>query len=379
MPAFPLMRADAIKKYRVIMFGTGFVGHFSLRAIIEHPELELVGVWVHSPEKIGMDAGDIAGTRRAGIIATNSIDELLALKADCVCSGAGGNDREAWITDVHCRFLEAGLDIVSASIVGMGHPPSYPKRDLMKRIEDAAIRGKATFVTSGLDPGFSSDFALNLASVSQYWRSIRVQEITDYSTYLPRETEHLLGAILGFGRPMDYQPLMFTPGRLFDVWGGPSVTLMANALGLKLDDVREIFWRHPADETFDVPGYGTIKKGTQEAYRFEVQGIVEGRPAIVFEHITRMRKGSARQWTEGEFGEGYYVQIDGDPAIRSYVCFTGPRGDYQYGAILATAAKLVNAIPAVCKAPPGAISMPMDLPVITGRGLYRPDTPYRSN
>ena len=58
-----------MKKLRVAQFGTGFVGHFALRAILEHPELELVGVWVHGEKKEGLHAGELAGTKRRAVSA----------------------------------------------------------------------------------------------------------------------------------------------------------------------------------------------------------------------------------------------------------------------------------------------------------------------
>jgi len=357
--------------YRVIQFGTGFVGHFALRAIIEHPELELVGVWVHSASKVGMDAGEIAGTAQTGIKATNDMEELLALNADCMCSAAGGDGREEWMADVHARFLARGMNIVSSSIVGMTHPSAHPDKALFRKLESAAKRGRASYFTSGIEPGFMSDtLPLTLSGISQYWRSIRVQEILDYSTYIPSEAEKILGDILGFGRSMAYQPILFTSGRLRYVWGGP-VTLMAQSLGVQLDEIREVTWRHPAVETYEVEGMGTIERGTADAYRFELQGIVEGREAIVLEHVTRLRSESAPQWPRGEFGDGYYVYVDGDPNIKCHVTCTGPDGDPHQGGILATGTRLVNAIPAVCAAKPGMISA-LDLPLTVGSGLYRP-------
>lgn len=358
--------------YRVAQFGTGFVGHFALRSIIEHPELELAGVWVHSQDKVGKDAGELAGLNtRTGILATNSIDEIIALKPDCICSAAGGDQRWPWMTDVHCRFLEAGIAVVSSSIVGMIDPDGQPDREMVARIDAAAKKGGVAYFTSGVEPGFMSDtLPLTLSGVSQYWSSIRVQEILDYSTYIPREAEKIMGDVLGFGRPMDYEPLLFRKGALTAVWSGP-VTLMARGLGVKLDEVREKVWRHPAPDSFDVPGLGRIEKGTQEAYRFEVQGIVDGREAIVLEHITRLRPDSAPQWSKGEYGDGYYVYIDGDPNLFCHVKCRGPDGDHHLGGILVTATRLVNAIPAVMKARPGVISA-IDLPQIFGRNLYRP-------
>lgn len=360
-----------MKKLRVIQFGTGFVGHFALRAIIEHPDLELVGVWVYSDKKVGMDAGDIAGTRKTGIRATNDIGELLALKADCLSSGAGGDGREQWMADAHCRFLVAGTNIVSTSIVGMVDPQAHPDKALVTQLDDAARKGKVSYFTSGIEPGFMSDtLPLTLTGISQYWRSIRVQEVLDYSTYIPSEVDKLMGDVLGFGRPMDYQPILFAPGRLTYVWGGP-VSLTARGLGVKLDEIREKVWRHPASETYDVKGFGTVKKGTADAFRFEVQGIVDGREAIVLEHVTRLRTDTAPQWSQGEFGAGYYVYVDGDPKMKCHMSCVGPDGDHHSGGILATGTRIVNAIPAVCAAQPGVISA-LDLPPLMGRGLYRP-------
>jgi len=274
---------------RVVQFGTGFVGHFALRAIIEHPDLELVGVWVHSDEKVGLDAGEIAGTPATGIRATQDLDSLLALAPDCICSAAGGDGREEWMTEAHARMLEAGINVVSSSIVGMVDPASHPDRVLSERLNAAGRKGGVSYFTSGIEPGFMSDtLPLTLSGISQHWQSIRVREILDYSTYIPSEAEKIMGDILGFGRPMDEQPILFTPGRLTYVWGGP-VTLVARGLGVELDEVREVTERYPASERFEVDGLGTIEAGTAEALRFELQGMIDGRAAIVLEHITRLR------------------------------------------------------------------------------------------
>ncbi|AMN47922.1 4-hydroxy-tetrahydrodipicolinate reductase [Steroidobacter denitrificans] len=364
--------ASSTRKTRVIQFGTGFVGHFALRAIIEHPELELAGVWVHDPSKVGRDAGELAGLDiGTGIRATDSIDDLLGLQVDCLSSAAGGDGREQWMAEVHCRFLEAGTNVVSSSIVGMVDPLAHPDKGLVKQLDEAAIRGGASYFTSGIEPGFMSDtLPLTITGISQYWRSIRVQEILDYSTYLPNETEKIMGDVLGFGRPMSYQPILFAPGRLTYVWGGP-VSLVARGLGVVLDRIEERVWRHPAERTYEVKGLGRIEKGTADAFRFQLCGLVEGREAIVLEHITRLRPDTAPQWPQGEYGPGYYVDVDGDPRMRCHMICVGPDDDHHSGGILATGTRLVNAIPAVCAAKPGVISA-LDLPLLSGRGLYRP-------
>src|SRR5262249_11070353 len=116
---------------------------------------------------------------------------------------------------------------------------------------------------------------------------------------------------------------------------------------------------------------------------FELAGIVDGRPAIVLEHVTRLRPDTAPQWPAGEHGPGYYVEVEGDPRIRCHLSCVGPDGDHHSGGILVTATRIVNAIPAVCAAtrsatafpavgagPPGAL-WALELRVLGGRGLSR--------
>jgi len=356
---------------RVVQFGTGFVGGLALRTIIERRDLELVGVWVSNPAKVGRDAAELAGlSARTGIRATDSIDEIIALKPDVICSGAGGDNRERWMTDVHCRFLEAGIDVVSTSIVGMIDPVECPDREMVEKLDAAAKRGGSTYYTSGIEPGFMSDaLPILLTGISSYWHSIRIQEILDYSTYRPSEIEKIMGDILGFGRPLDYEPYLFRGGRLKQVWSGP-LTLIARACGLKFDEIEERSWRHAATENYEIPGFTRIEKNTSEAFRFEIAGRIAGRDVVVIEHLTRLRTEAAPQWSQGQSGPGYYVHIDGDPNLSCHIGCVGRDGDEQTGAILATAMRVVNAIPAVLAARPGVISM-LDLPAFASCGGYR--------
>lgn len=362
-----------MEKLKVVVLGTGFVGHFALRAVIENPKFELVGAWVHYPEKVGKDAGDFAGTPKTGVLATNDVEALLASDADCAIFCTAGNGYEDWTVATQARFLEAGINVVSSAMSGMNHPRTYRRQDLVQQLEQATSKGRASFLSSGMDPGYSSDLAINITQISRTWSQIRVQEIYDYSTYLPTEVENVLKHGMGFGMPMDFEPQVIQPGAMTEVWGGPSVELIADALEVKIDEIREVYERLPSDNSFEVPNFGIIEKGAQEAIRFEIQGIIHGRPAIVAEHITRMRKGSAPNWPSGEMGEGYYVQIHGDPVIKGHASFTSPEGEHQYGAILGTAMKLVNSVAPVCEARPGLLVAPMDLPAMMGRGIYRPE------
>jgi hypothetical protein len=108
---------------RVIQVSTGNVGTHALRAIIQHPGLELVGLWVHSAERVGQDAGTLVGLAETGVLASNDLDGLLALDAAvvCYCSGADSRLGEA-VADFE-KILRAGKNLVSTSLPFLTHPP----------------------------------------------------------------------------------------------------------------------------------------------------------------------------------------------------------------------------------------------------------------
>jgi 4-hydroxy-tetrahydrodipicolinate reductase len=202
---------------------------------------------------------------------------------------------------------------------------------------------------------------LTLSGLAERWDSIRIQEIVNYSTYDQPET---VFGIMGFGKPLDETPLLLQPGVLSSAWGG-TIRLLAQGLGVDLDEIREVHERKPAEQDFDTP-IGPVGKGTMAALRFEVQGIVKGRPALVVEHVTRMHDDLAPEWPRSD--GGYKVIIEGVPSMTCTLEMADEHGDHAVGGVVLTATRLVNAIPEVCVAPPGPLSA-LDLPLITGRGL----------
>ena len=352
--------------HRVVQWGTGNVGRLGLRAIIEHPDLELAGVIVHSPAKAGLDAAKLCGLDTpTGIVATTEVDAALVTVPDVVSYMATGDLRpDAAVNDI-ARVLEAGIDVVSTAVVPLVYPPAADPR-LVAQLEAACAAGNASLFTSGIDPGFANDLLpLTLTGFCSRIESVRIAEILNYDTY---EQADVLFGIFGFGKSLDETPLLLLPGILASTWG-PTVRLLAAELGVELDEVREVHEREPAPDTFTIPT-GTIEAGTAAALRFEVQGIVDGRAAIVIEHVTRLRDDLAPHWPQPPRGGGYRITIHGDPSWTCELGMVGANGDHNAGGLLATAMRLLNAIPAVCAAPPGLLT-PSDLPLITGRGLLR--------
>lgn len=349
---------------RIVQWSTGNVGKLALHGILRHPDLELVGLWVHSPAKAGRDAAGLAGLPPCGVKATNDIEALLALKPDCVSYTATGDLRPSEAVDDLCRILEAGINVVSTSVVSLVYP-SAADPTVVARLEAACVKGGASFFTSGIDPGFANDtLPLVLSGLCERIDEVRVMEIVNYDTYNQPE---VLFETMGFAKPMDSIPLLLIPGVLSMAWGSV-VKQIAAGLGVEIDELRETHVKIAAPEDFDIPA-GRVPKGTMAGLRFEVQGIVRGRPAIVLEHVTRLRDDLAPEWPKPLRGSGCYrVVIEGSPSTTCELLMHGEDGDHNTGNLVATAMRIVNAIPAVCAAPPGLLSA-LNLPLITGKHL----------
>ncbi len=350
--------------YRVVQWSTGNVGVYALRAIVNHPELELVGLIVSNPDKAGKDASEFADVDGpTGVLATTDIDAALALKPDCVCYTAAAEHRMFEAAADQARILEAGINVVSSSLIML----LYPETDIpgfAENIQKACADGGATCFNNGIDPGFANDvMPLLYTGLSEYWSSIRMQEIINYSTYVQEDT---IREVMGFGYPIDHECLLFAPGALSMAWGG-TIRSVAAGLGVKLDKIYEVHERRPLEADIE-NAMGVFKKGTTGAMRFEVRGVVGGRDAIVLEHITRLDDSLSPDWPKGR---GYKVTIEGEPRMMISMDMEDKHGDHAVGGVIQTATRIVNAIPSVVQHSPGLISA-LDLPMITAKGLYKP-------
>jgi hypothetical protein len=357
--------SSSVTRYKVIQWATGAVGVHALRALIEDPDFELVGLYVHDAEKIGRDAGEFAGlTARTGIVATDDAERLSALDADCVVYTAVGETRPRAAVAEIAALLRSGKNVVSTSMMNLINPASAnPKVTAV--LEEACRAGRSTLFTNGIDPGFSGDL-MPLAALSLCERvdSIRVQELADYGTH----PDASWAAPFGFGQPPDAPAPILLPGVPTLFWGG-MVRLLADALRVTLDAVTETTERCVTTQRYEVP-MTVIEAGTVAAIRFTVSGIVGGKPVISAEHVTRTRADQAPDWPQPPPGHAsvHRVVIEGSPSMTLDLGLkAGPGGR---GGVLATAMRVVNAIPAVCDAAPGLITT-LDLPITPRRRLLR--------
>ena len=348
---------------RVVVWATGGVGSIAIDAIRRRPDLELVGVWVHSPEKVGCDAGELAGGAPIGMSATDDADALIALRPDCVVYTASGPERDAGAVPDYLRLLEAGINVVSTTSTSLVYPPAYFAKEWRDQLEAAAKSGDASFYASGIFPGFGSDqLALLLATQSKSIRTITATEVA-LNDHYPVASVMMDG--MGFGRPLDFEPLLKTPGFIEMAWSAP-IHLMAEGLGVHVGEIRGSLDRRLTNRDIEV-AFGTIEAGTCGAVCTRAAGVVNGREAIVLVHIIRMARDVAPDWLSSEYDATYRVDIEGDPDIHCSMTLGEAEGHGAgHGAIAATAMRVVNAIPYVVDAPAGLLSS-LDLPITLPR------------
>jgi hypothetical protein len=352
--------------YRVIQWATGSVGATSLRAIIEHPDLELAGVLVHDEAKAGCDAGELCGVASTGVIATTDIADVLSIDADCV-SHSPRNTRET--TDELALILETGKSVVSSALVpALYAPAKHVSRRSTDRLELACETGESSLFVSGIDPGFATDaLPIFLTGISGRVDSMRMIEIMNYEHYDDADTQFNW---FGFGASMDSPlPPYLAPGRLTRYWG-PTVEMVASGIGLEIDEIRETTDRLPTPERLEL-AIGTVEAGHVAALRFEVQGIVDGREVVTLEHVTRLHPSVAPDWPQPIVRDGCYrIIVEGWPSYELNLNSYDSSGNNFYGLEAATGLWLVNNIAAVCDAPPGILS-PFDFGLERRPGLSR--------
>lgn len=352
---------------RVAAIGTGNVGVHALKQLIIDDRFDLTAVWVSSDAKAGKDAAELAGLDTpTGVLATTDLDAVLATNPECAVYTALADNRLVEALEDYRKILAAGVNVVGSSAVFLQYPWNTLPENMIAPIEQATAEGGSSLFVGGIDPGFANDLLpLALAGTCQTIEQIRCMEIINYDTY---DSATVMRDVMGFGRELDDVPMLLQPGVLSLAWGSV-VRQIAAGLDIELDEVTETYTREPAPEDFDIAS-GHITEGTAAALRFEVRGVKDGKVPVVLEHVTRLRNDLQPDWPQpAQEGGSYRIEVTGEPSYTLDLCLASPNGDHNHAGLIATAARVVNAIPDVVAAPPG-IRTTLDLPLITGKGLY---------
>jgi 4-hydroxy-tetrahydrodipicolinate reductase len=335
--------------HRVVQWATGNIGTRSLRSVIEHPGMELAGVWVHAPDKSGRDAGELCGMPATGVVASHDVDEIVALGADCVLY----MPRQLEADEV-CRILAGGSNVVTTR-GELHHPPSMDPA-LRERVEAACAAGRTSIHSTGSSPGFITEAVpLVLTSIMRRLDGLTIDEFADLSR---RDSPDLLFTIMGFGRP----PEAFSEARLQHgrVSFGPSLRALADALGLPLADVEAGGEVAVATRTVEIAA-GTIAAGTVAAQRLTVTGVSDGRPLLRFRANWYCTTELDPAWDL--LSTGWRVTTEGDTPLAVDLRFPFPIEQIAEHSPGYTAHRAVNAVPTVCAAAPG-IRTTIDLPQV---------------
>jgi 4-hydroxy-tetrahydrodipicolinate reductase len=338
-------------KYRVIQWATGNVGSRAMRTVIEHPAMELVGLWVSSAAKVGKDAGELAGLgREIGVKATNIAADLIALDADCVLYMRQGTD---W--DELCAILASGKNVVTTR--GDFHYPAMIAPDNRARIEEACRQGNSSIYSTGSSPGFATEaLVIPMLSLARRHELLTIDEFADVSS---RDSAEMLFQIMGFGQPM----APFDQRRAEHLKGdfGSSLSQIGEAIGLPIDQIDAEGELSATRNTLQIAA-GTVEAGTVGAMRTTITAKHKGRAVLRFRANWYVTTDIADEgWNLRD--SGWRVQTEGDTPLLVDVHFPVPEEDYAAFTPGLTAHRPVNAIPVICAAAPG-IRTTADLPQI---------------
>lgn len=335
------------KRYRVAQWATGNVGLHAMAKVIEHPDMDLVGVLVYSPAKAGLDAGDLCGLPPTGVMATTRIEDILAARPDCVLYMPSRPE-----IDLLCRLLEAGINVVT-SLVMFGHRDSL-NPEWRCLLEDACARGGATLYATGSTPGFSTEtLPFAFTAIMRRLDGITQTECCDMSS---RNSPEILFDILGFGSdPAKIRPLANATTSL-----GPSLRMTAEALSIPLDDLFSTYEYAVATQGVDIAA-GRIEAGTVAAIRMDLVGTHDGKEVIRRRAIWYLTRELDPKWDMPP--DGWHYLIEGDVPME--VSISHPVSEEYYPKMTPgmTANPAVNALPYVCQADPG-IRHTSELPLV---------------
>lgn len=340
----------ANRRYRVIQWATGNIGSRALRTVIEHPALDLVGLWVSSDDKRGKDAGTLAGLEPCGVIATGAVDDLVAMEADCVLYMRQGTD-----IDELCRLLASGKNVVTTR--GDFHHPPAMDPAARDKIEAACRTGNSSIYSTGSSPGFVTE-ALPIPLLSLV-RRLDCLTIDEYGDVSSRNSPDLLFNIMGFGRV----PSAFDPRQIEHVKGdfAGSLAQLADATGIVIDCWEAVGEMGAAIGDIVIAA-GTIPAGTVAAQRITISGMRDGKPVLRFRaNWYCSRDIDQPDWRLRE--SGWRIRVDGDTPVEVDIRFPVAPEDYAAFTPGLTAHRAVNAIAAVCDAPPG-IRTTADMPQV---------------
>jgi len=350
---------------RIFQVATGNVGSEMLRRIRAHRDLELVGLHCYSPDKVGRDAGEIAGIEPLGVTATGTVEEILAARPDCLTFHGVWPDVE-----LYEKVLEAGINVVTTADWITGHHRDTNHRHGRREseiIQQACERGGSTFYGTGMNPGLAQILTIvHSADVAEI-ENVTCIESVDVSCHHSAPTWQNCG----FGRQVDGPevPRLLELGtRVFE----DGVRLMADSLDIELDEVAFHYELGACTKDVDL-GWYQLPAGSLGGAAFRYVGTVDGTPRVELHLEWQMTPHTEPHW---DIKGCYITKIQGDPCIYSkHMILPKPGTDFSSAQAFAaigmtvTGMPALNAIRAIVQAPPGIVTS-ADLPLRAFAGRF---------
>ncbi|MDZ4731098.1 MAG: hypothetical protein SH820_14255 [Xanthomonadales bacterium] len=334
--------------YKVIQWATGSIGKTCLRNVIEHPDLELVGLFAYSDSKVGKDAGEIARRPHTGVKATNSVEEILALDADVVLhlplNPADSLDEH---DEIIRRLLRSGKNVITT--IAHTFPPALGV-EYAKSFEDAGKEGNATLFGTGINPGTITErIMLAMSSICTHIDQIKVTEIYDCS---PVRSPGFIFDLMGVGRPAESFREVKGVQRVFQHIFGEVVGFVGHAMKIDFDEVITDHEFGITKTELELP-VGTVPANGVVNFRWRWHGMKDGKPFLTIEMLWIVDP-TMPGWEEKD---GWNIQISGIPGIKARIELDEPEGlrDRSRAIQYAVAGPVIRAIPEVIKAPPGIL------------------------
>ncbi|MFD0900850.1 NAD(P)H-dependent amine dehydrogenase family protein [Actinomadura sediminis] len=338
------------RPFRVVQWATGTLGRSVIRGVLDRPDMELAGVWVHTLAKEGSDAGTLAGRAPTGVLATRELEDVLALDADCVVYAPGRPPLDDIGTV--CALLASGKNVVCTN--GLVYPAAHGP-ELVGELEQACKQGGASVHGTGFNGGFMADvLPLVLARLVRRITHVYSRECSDLSRHPSWGMVHHM---LGFGRDEESFLRSLRPARTaMRSLYSECLHLVAAGLGADLDEIDVDVDYRLAGTDLEIAA-GRIPRGTVAAARWTFSGLTGARPAITVEVIYKADAARVPDWGD----PGHSVRVDGRPSLALTTDDAWVSDD-----VSAAAAHALNSIPAVCRAAPGVRTY-LDLPAFSGR------------
>ena len=331
-----------MKKLRVIQWTTGKVGKLSLRAILDDPRLELVGVYAHSAAKSGLDAGTLCGRPMCGVTATSDVDALVALHADSVVY----TPFEANL-DHALRLLESGADVASTNLfLNLGGV----RGEVREKLEAAGQRGGSSFYVTGINPGWINSVVTAMTAICRKVDYVGLVESADCSVYESVET----WSFLGMGEAGGSTPQLLERAQNWLILFRDAVQRIGDALEYQFDDIAFFCDYATAAERVDL-GWFCMEKGTNAALRGGWHGKIGGETIIDLTVVWYLTKNLAEGWVLDE--DQYHLDIRGEPNVDVRMRFTKPAHWTNHDWDTMTALPAVNALFDIRKARPGILGL----------------------